>query len=329
MTSRNSMTSADAFAELGRTRFHETTFDHVVARICGLARRTIARATDVSVTLVGPGGAHTAASTGALAVALDQWQYEHGHGPGLAAAAASITISVTDVAADTRWPDWTDHAIDAGAHSALSIGLPVHEWVTGALNVYSTEPRAFDDHAVALAETFAGCAATAMADTHHYAGGADLARHMRDAMDSRATIEQAKGIIMADRHCTAVEASAVLAKLSQYSGSTIAAIAAAIVDQTAGDRDAGRSGPDVVPPQRRGVAGGDRTPAGSGSPPTAGHGSSGHLIIPAPRATDAAGGRRRLRHPHTASAGRPAEEPSRQPAEGTRSASDARQSPPG
>jgi hypothetical protein len=316
MTSRKSMKSADAFAEFGRIRFHETTFDHVVTRICGLARRTIPGATDVSVTLVGPGGAHTAASTGALAVALDQWQYEHGHGPGLAAAAASITISVTDVAAETRWPDWTDHAIDARAHSAVSIGLPVREWVTGALNVYSAEPQAFDDHAVALAGIFAGYAATAMADTHDYAGGADLARHMRAAMDNRATIEQAKGIIMADRHCTAVEASAVLAKLSQYSGSTIAAMAAALVSQTAIDRNAGRSGDD-------------RTPAAPGSPPTAGHSPPGHLIIPASRATDAAGGRRRQRHPHTASAGRPADEPGRQPVEGTRSAGDTRQSPPG
>jgi hypothetical protein len=329
MTSRKSMKSADAFAEFGRIRFHETTFDHVVTRICELARRAIPRATDCSVTLVGPGGAHTAAGTGALAAALDQWQYEHGHGPSLAAAAATITVSVTEVATDTRWPDWTDHALDVGAHSAVSIGLPVQEWVTGALNVYSTEPRAFDDHALVLAEIFAGYAATAMAGTHHYADGADLARHMRDAMDSRAAIEQAKGIIMADRRCTAVEASAILAKLSQYSGSTIVAIAASLVSQTAGDQNAGRSGPDADPSQPRGPAGDDRNPAVPGSPPTAGRSSSGHLIIPAPRAADAAGGRRRQRHPHTASAGRPAEEPARQPAEGTRSASDTRQSPSG
>jgi GAF domain-containing protein len=251
------MKSTDAFAELGRIRFHETTFDNVLTQICVLARRTIPAATDVSVTLVGSGGAHTAAGTGGLALPLDRWQYEHGHGPSLAAAAANITVPVTDVAADSRWPDWADHAINAGAHSAVSIGLPLHESVTGALNVYSTEPEAFDEDAVVLAEIFAGYAAMAMAHTHRYAGGAGLARHMRHALDSRATIEQAKGIIMADRRCTVVEASEVLVKLSQYSGSTVADVAAALVNETAGDpdsRDAGRV------TERRGPAGDDDTP---------------------------------------------------------------------
>lgn len=168
MTDQLQLEATDAFARLGRIRFSETPLDEALTQVADLARRTIPGAGDVSVTLVGMGGPRTVACTGELAQLLDQWQYEHGYGPCLAAAGANITVPVTDTAADSRWPDWADKAIDAGAHSALSVGLPLHRSFTGSLNVYSAEPEAFDADAVILAETFAGYAAVAMANAHRY-----------------------------------------------------------------------------------------------------------------------------------------------------------------
>ncbi|HEX8344910.1 MAG TPA: GAF and ANTAR domain-containing protein [Actinoplanes sp.] len=232
MTDQMLMQPTDAFAELGRIRFHEMPFDDVLTRLADLAKRTVPGADEVSVTLVGPGGAHTAASTGALPLTVEAWQYEHGHGPCLAASAANITVRVPDVAGESRWPDWAEHAIHAGAHSCLSVGLPLHESVTGALNVYATGPDAFDDDAVILVETFAGYAAVAMANAHLYDANC-LARHMQDAMDRRAVIEQAKGIVMGDRRCTAEEAWEILQKIAQYADRDIGDVAAGLVTGTA------------------------------------------------------------------------------------------------
>jgi GAF domain-containing protein len=233
MTDQMIMEPADAFAELGRINFRDTTFDGVLARVAALARRTVPGAADVSVTLVGVGGAHTATCTSGDALVLDRWQYEHGHGPCLAAAAATITVSVVDTAGESRWPDWAELAIGVGVHSAVSVGLPLHESVTGALNVYAAEPHAFDDEAVILAEIFAGYAAMAMANTHRYDSKANLAQHMRDAMDRRAIVERAIGMIMADRRCPSGEAFAILAKISTYSGRSVADAAAELVTSTA------------------------------------------------------------------------------------------------
>jgi GAF domain-containing protein len=229
MTDPQAMKPTDAFAELGRIRFSETDFATVLARVADIAKRTIPGADDVSITLVGPGGAHTAAFTGERAMTVDEWQYQQGHGPCLAAAAANITVTVPDMAGDGRWPDWTNRAIDAGVHSSMSIGLPLHESVSGAFNVYATKPHAFDEDAVILAETFGGYAAVAMANAHLYDSTATLARHTQAAMDSRAVIEQAKGIIMAERRCTADEAFAILAKVSQDSNRKLRDVAAALV----------------------------------------------------------------------------------------------------
>jgi GAF domain-containing protein len=155
---------SEAFAELGRIDFRETDLAAGLARVAETAERSIPGADDVSVTILGPDGAHTAAFTGLRALAVDELQYRQGHGPCLAAAAANITVTVPDMAGESRWPDWADDALNAGTYSSVSIGLPLHGSLSGALNVYAGKPHAFDADAVILAETFAGYAAVAMAN---------------------------------------------------------------------------------------------------------------------------------------------------------------------
>jgi GAF domain-containing protein len=55
---------------------------------------------------------------------------------------------------------------------------------------------------IELARTFAGYAAVAIANADLYLATATLAENMRRAMETRAVIEQAKGIIIAQQHCT-------------------------------------------------------------------------------------------------------------------------------
>ncbi len=229
MTDAHPMEPTDAFAELGNIKIADVDIDAVLAKISELAKRTIPGAAEVSVTLIQRDNAHTAAYTGELAINLDELQYERGHGPCLEASASTASLHVPDMSSETRWPDWAQRAVQAGAHSSLSIGLPVQEKVTGALNLYATKPDAFDNDAVVLAQTFAGYAAVALANVHLYDTQATLAKHLQAAMESRAVIEQAKGIIMGDRRCTAEEAFAILSKLSQDTNRKVRDVAAALV----------------------------------------------------------------------------------------------------
>jgi GAF domain-containing protein len=233
MTDAHPMDPNEAFAELGRIKLADTDLDGVLTKISALAKRTIPGAREVSVTLLRGSHARTAAYTGELALSLDEVQYEDGHGPCLHASAASDTVSVPDTADEMRWPDWARQAVRAGAHSSLSIGLPVEEGVHGALNIYATKPGAFDDDAVVLAQSFAGYAAVALTNAHLYDSQATLTQHMQTAMASRAVIEQAQGIIMGDRRCTAEEAFAVLSKLSQDTNRKVRDAATALVERAA------------------------------------------------------------------------------------------------
>jgi GAF domain-containing protein len=218
-----------AFAELGRINLAENDLNGVLNRVAELARRTVPGADEVSVTLVRGNTAQTAAYTGRLALILDEFQYQRGSGPCLEAATGRATVSVPSLAGEGRWPSWAEHAVAAGARSSLSVGLPIEEQIDGALNLYALRDEAFDEEAVRLTETFAGYAAVALANATLYGVTAKLARQLQTAMASRAVIEQAKGIIMGRRRCTAEEAFAILTRISQDSNRKVRDVAATLV----------------------------------------------------------------------------------------------------
>jgi GAF domain-containing protein len=136
---------------------------------------------------------------------------------------------VPQAAADTRWSGWALRAASAGVGSVLAVGVPIVDDLNGALNLYGRRPGAFDDEAVVLAQTFAGSVAVALGNAYLYRRTADLARHLTAAMDSRAVIEQAKGIVMAERRCTAEEALAFLTAISRDTDRDVRDVAAALV----------------------------------------------------------------------------------------------------
>ncbi|AEV86353.1 histidine kinase [Actinoplanes sp. SE50] len=224
--------SAAAFTELGRIKLGETDLNGVLDRVADLARRTLPGAGQVSITLVRNRAAYTAAQTGESALRLDERQYAQDRGPSLEAAAGKTTVHVPDTATEPRWDGWGEHAAAAGIGSVLAVGLPIVENVSGALTIYGAAAGAFDEAAITLAQTFVRYAAVALANAHLYDTTATLAQHMQAAMAGRAVIEQAKGIIMGERRCTADEAFAILTRVSQDSNRKLRDVAAALVERT-------------------------------------------------------------------------------------------------
>ena len=225
-----------AFAELGRMKLDESDLQAVLGRVAELARQTLPGIVGASVTLIESERAFTAGFAGQLALDLDETQYQGGFGPCLQAARSARTITVPDMAAETRWPAFARQALAAGVHSSLSVALPAHEAVRGALNIYATQPAILDQDAVELARTFAGYAAVVIANARLYQTTATLAEDMRRAMETRAVIEQAKGILVAQHHCTPEQAFEMLTRLSQSTHRKLRDCAADLVTSTAEDR---------------------------------------------------------------------------------------------
>jgi hypothetical protein len=99
--------------------------------------------------------------------------------------------------------------------------------IAGGLNLYGVGLAGpFDQDARDIAATFAGVAVL-NATTH--AGALLQVDQMKRAMTSRSGIEQAQGLLMGQRGCTAEEAFAVLVKLSSQSNRKLRGIATEVV----------------------------------------------------------------------------------------------------
>ncbi len=240
----NSKPSSDAavhhaFAQLARIALADHSMESVMTKVAEISKRVVPGADEVSVTFVDRGAARTVASTGSLALVLDELQYEHDRGPCLASITDGTIVEIPVMSDEQRWPQFAAAATDRGAGSSLIVPIPLRRDVAAALNIYSRRARAFDDEGRALADTFAGYAGVAIANMHVYEAQSRVAEQLQTAMQSRAVIEQAKGILMGRQRCTADEAFAQLVALSQRSNRKLRDVAQALVEDA--QRDAGSS----------------------------------------------------------------------------------------
>jgi hypothetical protein len=222
--------ASEAFARLGRIVLGDQPLGDILEQVVQIARHVLPTPTDASITLIAGDQPYTPAFTSDTALALDERQYETERGPCLDAAASGNLIAIPDMRVESRWPQFAATAASRGVLSSLSVPLPVQREVTGALNFYATITDAFKDETVDLAQTFAGHAAVAAANAHLYETTANLAEQMKQAMATRAVIEQAKGIIMRDRTCTPDEAFDALVRLSQEAHLKLRDVAQRLVD---------------------------------------------------------------------------------------------------
>jgi GAF domain-containing protein len=228
------------FNELARFVLGDAPLSQTLQRVAVLATRVLPGARDVSVTMLKqtPDGrvprssARTVAFANDLAVHLDERQYRDGVGPCLDAAQSGETIRVDmDHDENEKYVDFVAACRRADVKQSLSIALPVPQRTVGALNIYGGP---FADEDVEMASAFAGQAAVAVANAALHQASVELSENLQRAMQSRAVIEQAKGIIMGQRGCSADEAFDWLRTQSQEGNIKLRDIAQRVVDRTTG-----------------------------------------------------------------------------------------------
>jgi hypothetical protein len=175
----------------------------------------------------------TIAATDQRMIALDDAQYETGEGPCLAVLEPIDPIALDDVAKSAgRWENFARTAEHLGVVSTLSMHLPVDsDGLAASLNLYSKRHLEQGTEEVRRAVPFAEQLAAAIMSVDAHRSTAKLARDMAEAMRSRAVIEQAKGMLMADKRVTADEAFEQLVQLSQHANLKLRDVALRIVDE--------------------------------------------------------------------------------------------------
>ena len=222
----------DGEAELVALLRAGESWDETLQRVADLTCVTIPGCTTGSVTLWRADAPYTIVSTDELARTVDAAQYETLEGPCLDASRYGETYVVTDLATERRWPVFAAMARRHGVRSSLSLPLSVRGTPIGALNLYSAERGAFAG-AVEAGRVFAAQASVAIANAEVYAASRRLAEQLQEAMASRAVIEQAKGVLMAEQRCSPDAAFELLRHASQRENVPLREIARRIVARQA------------------------------------------------------------------------------------------------
>jgi GAF domain-containing protein len=172
---------------------------------------------------------------------VDQTQYDTGQGPCLDAFRDKAVYTIGSTQRDTRWPSFSRTAADHGIGSTLSLPLVAGDEALGALNFYAKAENAFAEDDQQRGQAFATQAAAVLANAQAYWDARALNEQLTEAMRSRATVEQAKGILMGQSRVNAGTAFDLLRKLSQRENRMLRDVAKDLVERSgAGDSGAER-----------------------------------------------------------------------------------------
>lgn len=223
--------ATEALLRLGRLSMRELSMESLLQTVADLVTSVLPGDIDASVTLLVGDAPSTVAFTGQLALDLDERQYERGHGPCLHAARTGEAVEIGDTRTDDRWPDYARSAAGRGGLSSLSVPLLIDEdeQVSGALNIYSRDPAAFDGESRATAMAFGPYAAVAAGNVHAYRTARDRADNLQAALETRAEIEQAKGVLMERYKLTPDHAFRLLAVASMNANRKLRSVAEDLV----------------------------------------------------------------------------------------------------
>lgn len=213
-------------------------------RVAELGQRAVAAADMAGITLLDGDRPTTAACTHPTVVDVDCAQYETGHGPCLEAYRTRQAVTASFGRDEQRWPEVARRAAEKGVLSVLSLPLVVDGRGIGALNFYSRRGQPFDgvDQGTGLA--FATQAAVLLANAQNWWDDQELNRQLDEALRSRATIEQAKGVLMAQSAIGPEEALELLKRASRRENRRLRDVAADVVERASGAD--GRPGESVA-----------------------------------------------------------------------------------
>jgi GAF domain-containing protein len=225
MVESEAMSAASAVrmvAELAAELVDTPSLEELLERALALAIDIVPGCEQAGISLLQNRVVETPASVGTLAAACDKLQEQLGDGPCVTALLEADIVRIDDIGTDTRWPEFAAGAARAGLGSMLACRLATQRDKLGALNMYSSEPNAFDEESEAMAAGYAAHVSLALS-------ALDRESNLRRALQSREVIGQAMGILMERHRITASQAFDVMVHASQRSNVKLRAIADELV----------------------------------------------------------------------------------------------------
>jgi hypothetical protein len=166
---------------------------------------------------------------------LELFQIQNEEGPCLDAFRSGQPVVHGDLAQGSPWPRFGELATGAGLPSVHAFPMRVRSHVLGTLNLFMAEPGPLSDADVVVAQALAHAATLGLLHNEAARDSQRLTAQLQGALNSRVTIEQAKGAIAERAGIGTDEAFFRLRHYARSHNEKLTQLAAAVVARTAPD----------------------------------------------------------------------------------------------
>jgi len=139
---------------------------------------------------------HVVAASSERTRNLEIFQTQRDEGPCLDCFRTGTRVSAPDLRDEvTRWPVFAHAALGSGFASVHAVPMRIVDDVLGTLGLFGTSVGTLNDEDFWLGQALAHVASVALVSANALADKQTVSAQLRHALDSRVTIEQAKGYL--------------------------------------------------------------------------------------------------------------------------------------
>ena len=178
------------------------------------------------------GALHVLAASSESTRELELFQVQREDGPCRDSYLAGAAISVPDLAAESeRWPEFVPHALAAGFASVHALPMRLRQAKLGTLGLFGTTVGQLNADDLSLGQALADVASVALVQDHTTKDHSAINAQLQGALDSRVTIEQAKGVLAQLGQLDIPEAFLVLRRYARDHNLRLTDLATAVVQR--------------------------------------------------------------------------------------------------
>lgn len=182
------------------------------------------------IMLSGQHGLGFAAASNDLIIDVEAIQDRVDSGPCHAAFGSNEVVAVDDLRSEHRWPEYRQRALELGFESV--VGFPMRAWgqTFGVLDLYRRQATSWTDADLDAGEIMTSMGAGYILHANQLQAQHNLAEQLQTALESRDTIGQAKGVLMARHGIDAAAAIDMLRSTSQRTNVKLRDVAAELLE---------------------------------------------------------------------------------------------------
>lgn len=177
------------------------------------------------------GALHVVAESSEEARVVELFQIQNAEGPCLDSFRTGEPVIHADLE-ESPWPLFGPLAITAGLRAVHAFPMRLRTEIVGTLNLFMGDAGTLADKDAAAAQSFAHAATITVLQTQSTQRSRQLAAQLQGALNSRITIEQAKGALAERAHVTPDEAFARLRRHARDTNSKLTDVATAFVSRS-------------------------------------------------------------------------------------------------